>query len=43
MVASADIMTGKAKGNRRAAAHKVMADLDNYGEYFDHPGWKGLW
>ena len=26
-----------------AAAHKVMADLDNYGEYFDHPGWKGLW
>lgn len=43
MVAGADIMTGKSKGNRRAAAHKVAAALDNYGQYFDHPGWKGLW
>jgi hypothetical protein len=43
MIAGADVMTGKTKGNRRAAAHKVMAALDNYGQYFDHPGWKGLW
>lgn len=42
MVAGADVMAGKTKGNRRAAAHKVVAALDNYGEYFDHPGWKGV-
>jgi hypothetical protein len=42
MISGADIMTGKVKGSPRAGAHKVVAALNNYGRYFDHPGWNSL-
>jgi hypothetical protein len=42
MIAGADIMMGKAKGKPLAGAHTVVSALNNYGRYFDHPGWNGL-
>lgn len=42
MVAGADIMMGKAKGKPRNGAHKAASALNNYGRYFDHPGWNDL-
>ncbi len=42
MIAGADIMMGKTKGNPLAGAHTVISALNNYGRYFDHPGWHGL-
>jgi hypothetical protein len=42
LLSGADIMTGKAEGAPREGAHKAVMALDNYGRYFDHPGWVGL-
>lgn len=42
LLAGADIMMGKVEGAPRAGAHKAVMALDNYGRYFDHPGWVGL-
>jgi hypothetical protein len=42
MLAGADIMTGKAKGKPANGAHKVVAALNSYGHYFNHPGWAML-
>ncbi|BAL22452.1 hypothetical protein [Azoarcus sp. KH32C] len=36
----AGILTGKrAAPDRKAGALQIVAALDNYGRYFDHPGW----
>lgn len=38
-----EIMDGRAKGKpRRDGALTVLAALENYGNYFDDPGWKPL-
>lgn len=42
LLAGADIMTGKVAGEPRAGAHTAVTALNNYGQYFDHPGWIGL-
>ena len=41
VLGGADAMQGKEKGvSRRAGAERVAAALDQYGRFFDHPGWK---
>lgn len=42
LLSGADIMTGRVEGAPREGAHKAVMALDNYGRYFDHPGWVGL-
>ena len=42
MVTGAAAMTGKTDAPPRAGAHKVVMALNNYGRYFDHPGWADL-
>lgn len=42
LLAGADLMTGKAKGKPGAGARKAVSALNNYGRYFDHPGWVAL-
>lgn len=42
MIAGADIMLGKAKGEPRTGALKVVSALNSYGRYFDHPKWNDL-
>jgi len=38
----AEAMKGAEKKSPRSGAGKVVAALNEYGKYFDHPGWKGL-
>jgi len=40
LVASADVMQGKATGRPSEAARTAVAALDGYGRHFQHPGWK---
>ena len=43
IIAGAEAMEGKNKElDRRGGAMKVMHALENYGRYFDHPGWRPL-
>jgi hypothetical protein len=42
LVAGADVMQGKAQGDRAAGAHQVVTALNNYARYFDHPAFKPL-
>ena len=43
LIEGADAMQGKVKGRTpRQGAGKVVAALNEYGRYFDHPGWKRL-
>lgn len=43
VIEGADAMQGKARGKTpRQGAGKVVAALNEYGRYFDHPGWKRL-
>lgn len=43
ILAGAEAMQGKEPGAaRRAGAVRVVRTLDAYGQFFDHPGWKGL-
>ena len=42
LLAGADVMQGKAAGDAAEAAHKVVAAVNNYGTYFDHPGFAPL-
>jgi hypothetical protein len=42
MIAGSDQMKGADASKRRAGALKVIAGLDAYPKYFDHPGWRGL-
>lgn len=37
-----EAMKGKETKRLRAGADKVVAALNGYGKYFDHPGWKRL-
>lgn len=37
-----EVMKGKEKKNPRTGAGKVVDALNDYGKYFDHPGWKRL-
>lgn len=42
LVAGADIMQGKAQGDRAAGAHKVVTALDGYARYFDDAAFEPL-
>ncbi|MGE5026891.1 MAG: hypothetical protein ACM3JK_00295 [Betaproteobacteria bacterium] len=43
IIAGAEAMEGKNKElDRRGGAMKVMHALENYGRYFDHPGWRSV-
>lgn len=43
IISGADAMQGKdTKVTAAAGARKVIAGLNSYGRYFDHPGWKRL-
>lgn len=43
LVAGADAMQGKSKGTKpRSGAIRVVQALDDYGRFFDHPGWQPL-
>jgi hypothetical protein len=42
MIAGSDLMKGADPSKRRAGALKVIAGLDAYPKYFEHPGWRGL-
>lgn len=42
LLAASEVLQGKHKGSRAAAARKVVAALNNYGRYFDDPQWKPL-
>ena len=42
LLAGADVMQGKAAGDAAEAAHKVVEAVNNYGTYFDHPGFAPL-
>jgi hypothetical protein len=35
-----EMKSGKTVTDRQMGAHKVATALGQYGEYFDHPGWK---
>lgn len=42
LVAAVDAMTTQDTGSARKGAEKMVRALDNYGAYFDHPGWHGV-
>ena len=42
LIAGADAMRGKNASEARKGAEKIAHALDNYGTYFDHPGWHGM-
>jgi hypothetical protein len=42
LMAGADTMQGKGAGKPADGAHKIVVAANNYGRYFDHPGWKPL-
>lgn len=42
LLAAADVMQGKAKGQPAAGAHQAVTALNDYGRHFDHPGWKAI-
>lgn len=42
MLEGVEAMKGTEKKSPRAGADKVVAALNDYGKYFDHPGWKRL-
>jgi hypothetical protein len=42
LLAGVDALQGKANGNVVDGAHQVVVAANNYGRYFNHPGWKPL-
>lgn len=42
LLAGADAMQGKGGLEPAAGAHKAVMALNDYGRYFNHPGWQGL-
>lgn len=42
IIAGADAMSGKDINEARKGAEKIAEALDNYGNYFVHPGWHGI-
>lgn len=41
IIAGADAMAAQGGSDARKGAEKIARALDNYGTYFDHPGWHG--
>lgn len=41
IIAGSDAMMAKDGNHARHGAEKIAKALDNYGAYFDHPGWHG--
>lgn len=39
IIAGADALAGQDMGKARQGAEKISHALENYGVYFDHPGW----
>src|SRR3989338_789002 len=42
IIAGTDAMVGQDSSAARKGAEKIAHALDNYGTYFDHPGWHGI-
>lgn len=42
LLAAAEAMQGKGGLKPAAGAHKAVTALNNYGRYFNHPGWQPL-
>lgn len=42
IIAGANAMMGQDGGKAREGAEKIAHALDNYGSYFEHPGWRGV-
>lgn len=42
LAAAAEVMQGKAAGDGARAAHRAAMALNDYGRYFNHPGWRAL-
>ena len=42
LLAAADVLHGRAPGTPVAGAHRAVTALNDYGRYFDHPGWQPL-
>ena len=42
IITGADAMTAQDSTKAREGAEKIARALDNYGVYFDHPGWHGV-
>ena len=42
LAAAAEVMQGKAAGDGSGAAHRAAMALNDYGRYFNHPGWQAL-
>lgn len=42
IIAGTDAMRGKGSSEARNGAEKVAHALEDYGTYFDHPGWHGV-
>ncbi len=42
IIAGADAMKTRSSSDAYKGAVKIASALDNYGKYFDHPGWHGL-
>lgn len=40
IIAGADAMMGQSSSEARKGAEKIVHALDNYGTYFEHPGWR---
>ncbi|MBY0575557.1 MAG: hypothetical protein K2P67_03045 [Gallionellaceae bacterium] len=42
IIAGTESMKAKSGSKARKGAEKIMRALDNYGAYFNHPGWHGI-
>ncbi|MBZ0106057.1 MAG: hypothetical protein K8H84_10555 [Sulfuricella denitrificans] len=42
IIDGADVMAKQGGRKKHPGAEKVIHALDNYGAYFDHPGWHGV-
>jgi hypothetical protein len=42
LIAGSDLMKGTDQAKRREGAVKIVAALETYPQYFDHPGWRAL-
>jgi hypothetical protein len=42
IIAGSDLMKGQDKAKSRDGAIKIMAALETYPKYFEHPGWRGV-
>lgn len=42
IIAGAEAMSAQDSGKAREGAERIARALDNYGVYFDHPGWRAV-